>query len=225
MYDVVIVGAGPSGSTLARLLPKHYKTLIIDKRNLNEYPGKRKKSCGGLVSPDAQRMLAKFDIGLGKDILVSPQLFAVKVIDNDNKLERFYQRNYINVDREKFDRLFINHIPKHVEQLYNVKFNNCTKIEKGYKFEYFDDNEVKSVETKMIIGADGGNSLLRKSLYPNDKVKKYVSMQKWYLQDNPVNHYTAIFDKEISDYYFSISTTTRAPRVGEVDGCKRYEDG
>ncbi|AIO18074.1 Kynurenine 3-monooxygenase [Candidatus Izimaplasma bacterium HR1] len=201
MYDIVIVGAGPAGSTLARLLPKVLKVLIIDKRNLNEYPPKKEKACGGLISPDAQRMLAKFDIGLEKGILVSPQLFAVKVIDNDNNLERFYQRNYVNIDREKFDRALTKYIPENVEQIYNVKFNNCTKESNGYRFEYFENNELKSIETKIIVGADGGNSILRKSLYPDDKIKKYISIQKWYLQDEPVNHYTAIFDKEISDYY------------------------
>ena len=201
MYDIVIVGAGPAGSTLARLLPQDLKVLIIDKRNLNEYPSKGNKACGGLISPDAQRMLAKFDIGLEKEILVSPQLFAVKVIDNDNNLERFYQRNYINIDREKFDRFLGMLIPNNVDQLYNVKFNNCTKLSNGYKFEYFEDNLLKSIETKVIVGADGGNSILRKSLFPNDTIKKYVSIQKWYLQEEPVNHYTAIFDREISDYY------------------------
>lgn len=206
MYDYVIVGGGPAGSTLARLLPKDKKILLLDKRNLNECPPKRIKSCGGLVSPDAQRMLAKFDIGLDKSILVNPQLFAVRVIDNDNKLDRFYQRNYINVNREKFDRLFVDLLPENVEQLYNVKFNNCSKISEGYQFEYYEVNELKSIETKVIIGADGGNSLLRKALYPNDSIKKYVSMQRWYKQSKPVNHYTAIFDREISDYYsWSIS--------------------
>ncbi len=201
MYDIAIVGAGPAGSTLARLLPSNKKVLIIDKRNLGEDNPKLGKACGGLISPDAQRMLAKFDIGLDNDVLVNPQIFAVKVIDNDNKIERFYQRNYINIDREKFDRFLTNMIPDNVDTLYNVKFNNCIKSDKGYKFEYYENNVLKSVEAKLIVGADGGNSVLRKSLYPNDVTKKYVSIQRWYKQNKPVNHYTAIFDKDISDYY------------------------
>lgn len=40
MYDVAIVGGGPSGATLARLLGKDYKALVIDKRRLDSSPQK-----------------------------------------------------------------------------------------------------------------------------------------------------------------------------------------
>lgn len=39
------------------------------------------KPCGGLLSEDAQRSLARYDITLPKDVLVDPQIFAVKTID------------------------------------------------------------------------------------------------------------------------------------------------
>lgn len=32
MYDIAIVGAGPAGATLARLVGGKFKTLLIDKR-------------------------------------------------------------------------------------------------------------------------------------------------------------------------------------------------
>ena len=51
MYDIVIIGAGPAGSTLARQISKsNKKVLIIDAEN-----EKNKKPCGGLLAPDAQK--------------------------------------------------------------------------------------------------------------------------------------------------------------------------
>ncbi|MEL7657249.1 MAG: FAD-dependent monooxygenase, partial [Bacillota bacterium] len=61
MYDVLIIGAGPAGSSLARLIGDKYKVLLIDKRDLaNENPHNlARKCCGGLLAPDAQKMIAK----------------------------------------------------------------------------------------------------------------------------------------------------------------------
>jgi geranylgeranyl reductase len=43
MYDVAIVGSGPAGANLARLIANKYKVLLLDKRDLgNENP---KKPC------------------------------------------------------------------------------------------------------------------------------------------------------------------------------------
>ena len=130
MYDIVIVGAGPAGSTLARLLNEDKKILIIDRRNMDsKIDFKAEKCCGGLISPDAQLMLAKFGLGVPKSILVEPQLFTVRTIDIDNKMERFYQRNYVNIDREKFDRWLVSLIPDNVEKLFGVLFKGYEKSE------------------------------------------------------------------------------------------------
>lgn len=62
MYDIAIVGAGPAGATLARLIAKRYKVLLIDKRRLTAEAADpwRQKCCGGLLAPDAQKILAQF---------------------------------------------------------------------------------------------------------------------------------------------------------------------
>ena len=37
MYDVAIIGAGPAGATLARLIGGRYKVLLIEKRQLPDW--------------------------------------------------------------------------------------------------------------------------------------------------------------------------------------------
>ena len=109
-YDIAIVGLGPAGATLARLLDSRFRVLAIDKKTLEPSyaipatPRAFRKPCGGLLSPDAQRSLAAFDITLPADILVSPQIFSVRVVDLPHNLTRYYQRCYVNMDRHRFDQ-------------------------------------------------------------------------------------------------------------------------
>ena len=73
MYDIAIIGLGPAGATVSRLLSKKYKILALDRKNSN-----MAKCCGGLLSPDAQKILASFDLCLPKDVLVNPQIFSAR---------------------------------------------------------------------------------------------------------------------------------------------------
>ncbi|MHC4193479.1 MAG: NAD(P)-binding protein, partial [Planctomycetota bacterium] len=79
MYDIAIIGAGPAGTTLARLIADGYKVLLLDKRHLTDpsNTNSSRKCCGGLLAPDAQGMLSKMGLGLPKSVLVDPQLFVV----------------------------------------------------------------------------------------------------------------------------------------------------
>ena len=81
-YDIIVVGAGPAGSVFVREIAKarpELKILMIDGQQLTSA-----KPCGGLLAPDAQKLLAKFDLVLPKSILKilkslpSKQLMLIK---------------------------------------------------------------------------------------------------------------------------------------------------
>ncbi len=56
-YDVIVVGAGPGGSTAARFCAQAgLKTLLIEKERLPRY-----KPCGGCLSPKTVHLLS-FDL-------------------------------------------------------------------------------------------------------------------------------------------------------------------
>lgn len=204
MYDIVIVGAGPAGANLARLIGGKYKVLLIDKRDLeNEnLQNRANKCCGGLLATDAQKMIAKLGLGMPKDILVDPQLFAVRAIDLTNNLERLYQRFYYNMDREKFDRWLVSILPPGIDKKLNCFFKSFAEIPGGYEIKYTNNGQEISAKTKVIVGADGASSMLRKSIsnYVNIP-EKYISIQEWFKCSNSMPYFTAIFDEEISDFY------------------------
>ncbi|MDF2614063.1 MAG: hypothetical protein K0S71_1849 [Clostridia bacterium] len=204
MYDIAIIGAGPAGSNLARLIGDKYKVLLIDKRDLENENSKSlpNKCCGGLLAPDAQKMIARLGLGIPKDILVDPQLFAVRTIDLTNNLERLYQRFYYNMDREKFDRWLVSILPTRVDKKFNSIFKNFSEIPGGYEMRYIYNGQEISAKTRVIVGADGASSRLRNSISNNLNIpEKYISIQEWFECPCQIPYFTAIFDEEISDFY------------------------
>ena len=196
MYDIAVIGLGPAGATLARLLNKKYKVIIIDRKN-----PKTGKCCGGLLSPDAQKILAQFDICLPKDVLADPQIFSVKTIDLDNNIERFYQRFYVNMNRAKFDSFLISLVPENIE-ICNDSI--CTKIEReknAYCLELKSKGMKRTIKSKIVIGADGANSMVRNTFYKNNKIHKYIAIQEWYEDERNSPFYSCVFDKAITNSY------------------------
>ncbi len=155
MYDIAIIGAGPAGATLARLLAKDYKVLLLERRQLiKPVEGCFEKCCGGLIAPDAQQMLAKLGLGVPKEILVGPQLFTVRTIDIQNDIERYYQRHYINIDRERFDQWLVSLIPTAVD-------TRCGALFKGFfgrtgycQVAFRHGGKSTREKPKYLVGAD-----------------------------------------------------------------------
>ncbi|MHB1126748.1 MAG: FAD-binding protein [Bacillota bacterium] len=205
MYDVAIIGAGPAGATLARIIGKDYKVLVIDKRPLDNpsqdiFPT---KCCGGLLAPDAQKMMAVLGLELPQSVLLGPQLFAVRAIDLQHSLERFYQRFYINMDREKFDRWMVSLIPGSVELRTNCTFRSFEKPDNCFNLKFKErGGKERTEQAKILIGADGALSLLRRQAFPDYPLpRRYIAIQEWFPVEETLPYYSSIFDPEITDFY------------------------
>lgn len=204
MYDIAIVGLGPAGATLARLLDSSFSVVVIDKKTFGG--SGFHKPCGGLLAQDAQKALSRFDLTLPKDVLVDPQIFAVRTLDINTGIIRHYQRFYINLDRHKFDFWLRSLIPDTIE-IYDG--STCTGIKyngSSYKVSFERRGESCSVDARYIVGADGANSIVRKFLYPKKQIRSYVSIQQWFPETNQNPFYSCVFDSANTDCYsWSIS--------------------
>lgn len=201
-YDFIIIGGGPAGSILANRLQKHYKVLLVDKRRLDINCNKNNKNCGGLIAPDAQKVLATLDLSIPKSVLSEQQMFSVETLDFDNNMVRTYQRHYINVDREKFDRWLVSLSIDNIDTAFGYTYKGVVQTEKGFDVTLTNQIHGNVVSCKYLIGADGANSKVKK-LLPSQihKPKRYVSIQEHFNNTKEINKFIAIFDEEITDFY------------------------
>ncbi len=147
-------------------------------------------------------MIAKLKLWIPKDILVDPQLIAVRIIDLTNHLERLYQRFYLNMDRDKFDKWLVSLLPQNVDKKYNALFRNFDEIPGGYEVRYLYHEKELSAKTRVIIGADGAFSRIRNSISKDINIPEtYIAIQEWYECPTTIPYFTAIFDEETTDFY------------------------
>ncbi|PKM63879.1 MAG: colicin M resistance protein CbrA [Firmicutes bacterium HGW-Firmicutes-20] len=199
MRDVIIIGGGPAGSTLARLIGKDFNVVLIDKKNKDEEKTTFKKPCGGLIAPDAQRALARFQLQIPTEVLANPQIFAVKTIDLQSKLITHYQRFYLNVNRHRFDSWMLS-LVQDADVIEDARVIKIEKTSIGYEVTYIKDDKQYIEKGRMLVGADGADSIVRKTFFKR-KIRQYMAIQQVFNASLTKPLYASLFDHTLTDSY------------------------
>jgi len=150
IYDVIVVGAGPAGATLAyELVRKGIKVLLLEKEKLPRY-----KCCAGGVTARAAKLL-DFDISE----VVEDVIYDVSITHNSGKpyLGHHSQPLVYTVMRDVFDSLLV----KRAQQFGAVVIDGqeVTQIQKNA--DWVEISTAESVfRSRLVAGADGAYSVV-----------------------------------------------------------------
>ena len=208
-FDVVIIGAGPSGSNAAisyKKLNPDLKVALVDKAI---FP--RDKSCGDAFGPGVISALKRFGnehILEDEPEVVSTTLFGPKNIGIQNYIPEVKNKEdsivYV-IPRLDLDNRILNLAKKEkVETFEGYRYNKFSNNEDSISVEIENKEKKKYIlETKLLVGADGANSRVRKSLNlkQNSDWNKAIAIRAYI--DSP--NYLEIFEERTLMFEINVS--------------------
>jgi geranylgeranyl reductase family protein len=198
MYDVMIIGAGPAGTTAGYLLAgSGLSVLLLDRKN---FP--RKKACAGGITPKAMNLFP-FDISG----LVRRTCREVKIIRPGNTSFIVKANTPLCYITKRMD-LDAYALDKAIQA--GCRFKKIDKIigldqdTHGVTLTLSRDGKTDVVSAGFLIGADGSNSKIRRLIGGDGSgIIKLPALEA----DVPVKnaghyHMTFDFSRKISGYYW-----------------------
>lgn len=227
MYDVIVVGAGPAGSTASKVLSENgYKVLLVEKFQMPRY-----KSCSGqLIRKTLDLVQSYYGEPVPASAMCVPTENRGMILTDDKGNEFRFEQSGLNVWRSSFDKWLADKAAQAGAEVRDCTSAISCEEQGGIVTVTLKGDKSYSEQAKYVIDCEGAVGALKKKLLSCDL--EYIETCQTYNQgtiDLDYHYFYAYLQPELSEYdaWFNVKDNQLVLGVSVKDRSKTadYYDG
>ena len=220
MYDAIIIGAGPTGTTTAKTLAENdMNVLVVERMKLP-----RNKSCSGMLIKKTVDLVKKYFGEIVPDsVKCIPYDNCGMFFTDKNGKEFVFKQDALNVWRSKFDYWLIEKaIATGVELRDETSALSC-KLKDDYVEVTLHSDEEYGVQAKYVVDCEGAVSSFKQTI--SRKKQEHITTFQTFnngMIDLDPHYFYAFLQPELSEYdaWFNVKDEMLVLGVAVEDSTK-----
>lgn len=220
MFDVIVIGAGPAGSTTSKTLAeKGYKVLLVEKFKMPRY-----KSCSGQLIKKSMDLVQEY---FGEAVPVSAMCIPTEnrgMIFTDDKGESYrFEQPGLNVWRSSFDKWLADKAAQAGAEVRDCTSAISCEERDGIVTVTLKGENTYTEQAKYVINCEGVVGALKRKLFKRDL--KCITTYQTFNQgsiDLDYRFFHAYLQPELSEYdaWFNVKDNQLVLGVSVKDSSK-----